>query len=72
VKDNETGLTFEPGNAEDLYSKIEYLMGREDKIVEMGRNARRFVEEEFNPEKYYQRLMEVYQLAGNKCGVEDS
>jgi len=25
VKDNETGLTFDPGNVEDLYSKMEYL-----------------------------------------------
>lgn len=72
MKDNETGLTFEPGNAEDLYSKIEYLMNNKDKIVEMGRNAQRFVEEEFNPAKYYQRLMKVYELTGNKCGMEDS
>jgi len=72
VKDNETGLTFEPGNAEDLYSKIEYLMNNKDKIVEMGRNAREFVEEEFNPEKYYKRLMGAYQLAGNKCSAGGS
>ena len=63
VKDNKTGLTFEPGNAEDLYSKMEYLINNKDKMVEMGRNARRYVEEEFNPEKYYQALIKVYQSA---------
>jgi len=48
-------------------SSYEYLIYNKDKIVEMGRNARRFVEEEFNPEKYYQKLMEVYAL-GRKRG----
>lgn len=61
VKDNETGLTFEPGNTEDLRSKIEYLVNNPDKIVEMGKNARKFVERELNAEKYYQRLMEIYE-----------
>ncbi|MBM2832855.1 MAG: hypothetical protein HW406_16 [Candidatus Brocadiaceae bacterium] len=67
VKDNKTGLTFEPGNAEDLCSKIECLINNKDLVGEMGRNARKFVERELNPEKYYQGLMHVYQLAGNKC-----
>lgn len=26
----------------------------------MGENARRFVETELNPEKHYQKLMEIY------------
>jgi glycosyltransferase involved in cell wall biosynthesis len=60
VKDNETGLTFEPRNAEDLRSKIKYLIDNPDKIVEMGKNARAFVEKELNAEKHYQRLMEIY------------
>ncbi|OGS71111.1 MAG: group 1 glycosyl transferase [Flavobacteria bacterium RIFCSPLOWO2_12_FULL_35_11] len=60
VKDNETGLTFEPGNSEDLRSKIEYLINKPEKIVEMGKNAREFVVREFDAEKHYRRLMEIY------------
>jgi glycosyltransferase involved in cell wall biosynthesis len=60
VKDNETGLTFEPGNVEDLRSKIEYLLNNPDKVIEMGKNARAFVEKKLNAEKHYQRLMEIY------------
>lgn len=60
VKDNETGLTFEPENPVDLSLKIEYLKNNPDKAEEMGRNARVFVEQKFNTEKYYQKLMEIY------------
>ena len=61
IKDHETGLTFEPGNVEDLREKIDYMVNHPDKVIEMGRNARRFVEKELNAEKHYERLMEVYQ-----------
>jgi len=63
VKDNETGLTFEPGNTKDLRDKIEILLAKPDKIVEMGKNARKFVEENFKPEKHYEQLMEIYKMA---------
>jgi len=63
IKNNETGLTFEPGNAEDLRSKIKYLIDNPDKVVEMGRNGRAFVERELNAERHYQRLMEIYEQA---------
>lgn len=60
VRDKETGLTFEPGNAEDLREKIEKLLSDSSLSIAMGKNARRFVEAELNPERYYQRLMEIY------------
>ena len=63
VKDNETGLTFEPGNPDDLYLKIEYSVNNQDKIAEMGRNARAYVEQELNAEKYYEKLIEIYKKA---------
>lgn len=66
VKDNETGLTFESGNSDDLRSKIESLLKTPDRIVEAGKNARRFAEENFNSEKHYQELMKIYQLAMRK------
>jgi len=66
VKDGETGLTFETGSADDLRKKILYLINNPHKAVKMGKNARKFVEEKFNPEKHYQRLMEIYNYAISK------
>jgi len=63
VKDYKTGLTFEPGNAEDLRAKLE-LLSRDHGLAEkMGRVARKFVEENLNPEKHYRELMKIYELA---------
>lgn len=66
VKDGKTGYTFESGNAEDLRDKIECLLKDPDSAIEMGKNARRFVEENLNPEKHYQGLMKIYQMAMDK------
>lgn len=60
VKDNETGLTFEPGNSEDLKNKIGYFLKNPNLVIKMGKNAKKFVEENFNPEKHYQELMKIY------------
>lgn len=66
VKDNETGLTFESWNSEDLKAKITQLTKNTAKIAQMGRNARRKVEEEFNTEIYYEKLLNIYKIALNK------
>lgn len=63
VKDNETGLTFDPGSQQDLYSKMKILLDNPEKAAEMGRKARAFVEKELTAEKYYEKLMEIYKQA---------
>jgi len=63
VRDGETGYTFEPGNADDLGDKILLFLKNFEKIADMGKNARKFVEENFNPEKHYLR---IYQMAIQK------
>ena len=60
VKDNETGLTFEIGNSYELSKKIKYLENNPEAVIEMGRNARAFVERELNADKHYRKLMEIY------------
>ncbi len=67
VKNKETGLLFEPGNAEDLKNKIAQLLKNPGEILRMGRNARRFVEEELNEEIHYKRLMDIYEMVLNKA-----
>jgi hypothetical protein len=37
-----------------------YLADAPDKIIEMGRNARQSIEEYCNPERYYQKMMNIY------------
>lgn len=63
VTDYETGLMFESGKADDLRTKIEYILNHRDKAREMGKNARRFVERELNSEKHYHGLLEIYKEA---------
>lgn len=64
VKNEQTGLTFEPGNVNDLRQKIKKQISMPSRQVRaMGKAARMFAEENFNPEKHYQGLMEIYHKA---------
>ena len=63
VDDGVMGLLFEPGNAEDLAEKIHYLWDRPELCRKMGRTGREKTLREYSPEKYYERLMAVYEKA---------
>ena len=60
IEDGSTGLLFEPGNAGSLQRAIDFLCARPALAAEMGRNARRLVEEAYGPQLHYERLMSVY------------
>jgi len=66
IEDGETGYLFEPGNVVDLRKKILSFIDNKDKIPIMGKRARKFVEENFNSEKHYHGLMEIYSEAIRK------
>ena len=59
-------MTFEPGNAGDLRKKILYLLENSEKISNLGKTARNYIEQNLNPEKHYKELMKIYNLALNK------
>ncbi|MBN1937958.1 MAG: glycosyltransferase [Candidatus Aminicenantes bacterium] len=61
VRDGETGLTFEAGNAADLAEKAMLLVQSPEWVGDMGCKARRLVETEFSPDIHYRRLMDVYE-----------
>ena len=63
IKDGADGLTFEPGNVEDLSLKIDCLAKNPGRVVEMGEAGRSFVTQEMNAEIYYAKLMEIYKRA---------
>lgn len=68
VKDGETGFTFNSGDADELRSKIRLLLDKPGLTIGLGRNARRFVEEELNPDRHYRELMKIYRTAKKRSG----
>jgi glycosyltransferase involved in cell wall biosynthesis len=60
------GFLFETGNAVDLKHKLERILNISDyEIREMGTAAREKVEQKFNSDLHYNRLMDVYHTALN-------
>lgn len=70
VRDNETGLLFEPGNADDLREKILMLASDRALIERLGRNARALVEAELNHEVHYRGLISIYEDAIKKSKMK--
>ncbi len=70
VRDGESGLLFEPRNANDLRQKITELVDQRDLAIQMGKNARRQVEIENNPDAHYQAMIQLYQTLINKQCAE--
>jgi glycosyltransferase involved in cell wall biosynthesis len=68
VRDGETGLLVEPGDAAGLRRALTTLASDPARTAEMGRRARRFVEERLNPGDHYHRLMAAYERAGKGRG----
>ena len=66
VRDWDTGLTYDSGNVTDLKEKIDMMLGHANRIPEMGKKARKYVENELNADVHYQKLMGLYQLAKKK------
>lgn len=62
IKDGETGFLFEPGNSDELSRKIRYLTDNHEKVREVGKACRAYIQHELNPEKHYNKLMEIYRV----------
>lgn len=60
VRDGEEGLLFQAGNADDLAQKMSRLLSNPQEIVEMGKNARRRLEEDFSPKRHYKKLLSIF------------
>jgi glycosyltransferase involved in cell wall biosynthesis len=60
VRDGETGLLFEPGNAQDLATKLAWAKLHPEEMSAMGRNARAQFESEFSAEVNYRMLLDIY------------
>ncbi len=63
VVDGRTGYTFRPGDPDDLREKIRAILSDPEARVEMGKRARKVVEEEYSPEQHYKSLIRIYGTA---------
>lgn len=67
ITDGEDGLLFESRNVYDLAFKIKSLYEDNNKVIEMGINARKKVESKYSPEIYYERTIKLFNdLINNK------
>lgn len=74
VRDGETGLLFEPGDAQDLADKMAWALANPEAMAAMGRKARAQYEAEFSAEVNYRQLLAIYQgaiEAGSRLKVQD-
>jgi glycosyltransferase involved in cell wall biosynthesis len=60
IDDGVDGMLFTPRSAEDLAAKIELLLANRPQVEAMGAAARKKVEEQFSPDRHYERLMDLY------------
>ena len=58
IRENETGLIFEAGNADELEKKLRFLLETPEKLEEFTNNCRNVSFE--TPETYYEKLMQIY------------
>ncbi|NER79871.1 MAG: glycosyltransferase family 4 protein [Leptolyngbya sp. SIO1D8] len=65
VQDDYTGRLFEPDNSQDLASQIDWLLARPAQLAAMRKAARAEFETKFTAKANYQRLIEIYDLAGS-------
>jgi len=63
VVDGKTGVLFRPGDPADLRKKAVGLVSDRDALVEMGRNARRLVEDGYSKEVHYDMLTGIFEKA---------
>jgi len=68
VRDGMTGLHFEPGNAEDLASKVEWAWTHPAEMEAMGRAARAEYEAKYTAERNLEVLLNIYEKAIHSNG----
>lgn len=60
VRDGETGLLFEPGNADDLADKLMWADAHPNDMARMGETARREYEQNYTPQRNIEILLDIY------------
>lgn len=63
IADGQTGLLFEPGDGEDLATKLRWAQSNLGRLADMGQAARAKYEADFAADRNYSQLMAVYNSA---------
>ena len=63
IIDMETGLLFEQGNEGEFKEKLDYLLKNPREIRRLGKNARKYVKENFDWHKIVKRYEKTYEMA---------
>ncbi|TLD70866.1 glycosyltransferase family 4 protein [Phragmitibacter flavus] len=69
VVDGETGLVIQPNDVEGLAAALVHAASHRDEMAEMGRMARKMVEERFTWDHYRARLLQGYAKAKRQVRV---
>ncbi|MGI9533425.1 MAG: glycosyltransferase family 4 protein [Thermodesulfobacteriota bacterium] len=62
-EDGNSGLHFAVGDSKDLADKVKWAWDNPEKMIKMGKNARREYESKFTPEINYSMLLKIYKQA---------
>lgn len=65
VEDGVTGILFEPGNPEDVRTRVRALLAGDEKLEKLGTNARREFEDKYTSDRNHEMLMGIYRSAVN-------
>lgn len=65
VEHGRTGLHFQPGDPEDLATKVEWVLAHPDALIQMRREARSEFEAKYTASENYRRVMEIYALTNS-------
>lgn len=68
IRHGENGLLFESGDREGLAQCLHVLIARPECRGQLGREARRTVEEQFNLDAAVERYLELYKFLGSATG----
>ena len=63
IEDGKTGLLFEPGNVEDLATKLKWLLDNPDECNRFGANARQVYLDKYTAKENFKQLIGVYKEA---------
>ena len=60
IPSQDKNFMFQPANEKDLQDKIRFLWNNQEILNRAGKRVKEFVQENNNPEKYYEKLMGIY------------
>lgn len=66
VQQGETGLLFEPGDAQGLAEQMAWAAAHPAELARMGRRARAVYEAEYTPQRNLARLLAIYAEAAEQ------